>query len=63
MYGLGQGTTQDYVEAHRWYNLSSKQGNPEALKAKNALAGLMSDSQIEEAERLAEEFRPKKEIP
>jgi TPR repeat protein len=68
MYGTGQGVPQDYVMAHMWYNLAAsrlspleKEARENALKNKDIAASVMTAEQIAEAQRLAREWRPKKE--
>ena len=54
IYEKGRGVTQDYVQAHKWYNLSAALG----LRERDRLASLMTPAQIAEAQRLAREWRP-----
>ena len=54
---------QDFVLAHMWLNLASAQGFGEASTIRDKLAEKMTPSQIQEAQRLAREFKPKKENP
>ena len=63
LYKLGLGVLQDYVEAHKWFNLAAVQGTENALKDRDSLTEIMTPSQIQEAQRLAKEFKPKKEKP
>lgn len=62
MYGLGQGVPQNYVYSHMWLSLAVANGNgfEIARKTREALEKLMTPSQIEEARRLANEWKPKK---
>lgn len=60
MYDKGEGVPQDYVQAHMWLNLAAAQGYKESSDARDQVAGEMSQSQIEEAQRLAREWKPKK---
>ena len=67
-YALGQGVPQDYVEAHKWFNLAASRFPPGQIRDKAAelrddLAKQMTSEQIAEAQRLAREWRPKKEPP
>jgi TPR repeat protein len=64
LYAAGQGVPQDYVHALMWIYLGSAglpagQGRDEAAKDRDFLASLMAPSQIEEAQRLAREWKPK----
>ena len=61
MYALGKGVPQDYVLAHKWYNLAAAQGEKDAAEYRDSLATEMTPSQISEAQKLAREFKPKKE--
>ena len=63
MYKDGEGVSQDYVLAHKWFNLAAAKGVKKASKWKDDLAKEMNTSQIQEAQRLAREFKPKKEKP
>ena len=70
LYAEGKAVPTNYVEAHKWYNLSSSQDQggsggwtPERLikrMERDALEGRMTHSQIAEAQRLAREWKPKK---
>ncbi len=66
MYGKGRGVPQDYVQAHMWYNLAALRfppGTDRAIPVKNRdiVAKHMTPAQIAEAQRLAREWKPKKE--
>ena len=60
MYDIGNGIPQDYVEAHKWANLATAQGNKVAEKFMDSIAARMTSDQIAEAQRLAREWKPKK---
>ena len=60
MYDKSQGVPQDYVQAHMWFNLAAAQVVKQAAEARDRLAPQMSSAQIEEAQRLAHEWKPKK---
>jgi len=62
-YNFGEGVPNDYVLAIKWYNLSAAQGDKGAAEARDKLAKKMNTSQIQEAQRLARNFKPKKENP
>ncbi len=61
MYSKGRGVLQDYVQAHMWANLAAAQGIEDARKARDILAELMTPAQMDEARRLAREWKPKSE--
>ena len=67
-YYKGQGVPQDYILAHMWLNLaaarypaSAKKNLNDAVHYKDMVDSLMTPAQIAEAERLAREWKPKKE--
>jgi TPR repeat protein len=53
MYADGIGVAQDYVQAHKWYNLSAASGVEQAKTNRDSLAAKMTSIQITEAQRLA----------
>lgn len=55
-YSTGQGVTQDYVAAHKWFNLAAMRGIDEAKSWRNQIAGEMNPSQIAQAQKLAREW-------
>ena len=60
MYYLGQGVPQDYVLAHMWWNLAGSNGQKKAVGNRNIVEKKMTPSQIEEAQRLARNWKPTK---
>lgn len=56
MYATGRGAPQDYVVAHKWFNLAAVQGNEQARDRRVELAQDMSQGEIAEAQRLAREW-------
>ena len=60
MYEKGQGIPQDYVEAHKWYNIVAATGMDIFGEDRDRLAKLMTPEQIAEAQKLAREWKPKK---
>ncbi|MGA9450137.1 MAG: tetratricopeptide repeat protein, partial [Verrucomicrobiia bacterium] len=60
-YFLGQGVTQDYVQAYKWFNLAAAQGKTDANMFLNASAVHLSPEAIAEAEKLSGEFVPRKQ--
>ena len=60
MYYQGKGVPQDYVSAHMWMNLSGSNGHEGGVKGRNALEKKMTPSQLEEAQRLARNWKQKK---
>ena len=55
-YSTGQGVTQDYVVAHKWFNLAALRGSDEAKTWRNQLAGEMNSGQIAQAQKLVREW-------
>ena len=61
MYGNGEGVLQDYVRAHMWWNIAaSSAGDKNAIANRDKVAGMMTPSQIAEAQKLARECVRKK---
>ncbi|MBW2623931.1 MAG: SEL1-like repeat protein, partial [Deltaproteobacteria bacterium] len=60
MYLRGEGVLQDYVQAHKWFNLAAYRGKPEAAMARDELARGMTSTQIAEAQKMARAWKPKK---
>jgi len=58
LYEKGHGVPQDFVQAHKWYNLAAANGDKLAARDRDALAKQMTSTQIEEAQRLAREWKP-----
>jgi len=59
MYDEGQGVDQDYVLAHMWYNLAGSSGNKDSTKNKKLLEEKMTPQQIEKAQEMARNWKPK----
>jgi len=49
---------KDYVEAYKWFNLASAQGNINATSDRDNLAASMTPDQIAEGQRLSRGFQP-----
>ena len=57
MYDKGEGVPQDYVEAHKWFNLAAAIGQTKgAIELRDKVAKRMTPAQIAEAQRLAREW-------
>ena len=54
---MGQGISQEDVQAHRWFNLAASRATGEqrgdAVENRDIVAGRMDPTQIGEAQRLA----------
>lgn len=48
--------TQDYVAAHKWFNLAALRGMNEAKSWRNQIAEEMNAGQIAQAQKLAREW-------
>ncbi len=53
MYCAGHEVAQDYVTAHKWFNLAAMKGNESAREYRRELALEMSPAQVAEAQRQA----------
>jgi TPR repeat protein len=69
MYYNGRGAPQDYILAHMWFNLaasrfpdSEKKKRYDAVSYRDVVASMMTPYQIAEAQQLAREWKPKKEV-
>ena len=60
MYYNGQGVPQDYALAHMWWNIAASNGSLVAIEMRNILAKEMTQSQIEKAQEMARNWKPKK---
>jgi len=59
MYFKGEGVEKDYVQSYKWALLSAEQGMDPAIQALSMLEEVLTPAQIEEATRLAREWKPK----
>ena len=61
MYLKGRGVVQNYVQAHRWYNLaaanSTKETHKTAARNRSSVEKKMTPQQVAEAQRLAGEWQ------
>jgi TPR repeat protein len=69
MFFYGNGVPQDYVLAHMWTNLGvlripsdETKKRKQAIRMRDTVAGLLTPAQIAEAQRMAREWKPKKEV-
>ena len=60
MYEIGQGVLQDYALAHMWFNLSGSNGDKHAVHNRDIIEKRMSPTQIEKAQEMARNWKPKK---
>ena len=54
----GLGVPQDFIEAHKWFNLAAARGDARAAAERNALAKRMTLEERAEARKLARAWRP-----
>ena len=57
------GIPQDYTLAYMWLTLANNQGLTIAIRTRDELVKQMDRFQIQEAQKLSREFKPKKEKP
>lgn len=60
MYAKGRGVAQNYVQAFMWLTLAFEKGDTAAADIRNVFARKMKQGQIDEAKKLASQWRPKK---
>ncbi|MDR9440297.1 MAG: peptidoglycan-binding protein [Halomonas sp.] len=58
LYEAGNGTAQDFVRAHKWYNLAAAHGHRHAAEARDSLAERMTAGQIAEAQQATRGWQP-----
>jgi TPR repeat protein len=63
MYGMGKGVKRNLIIAHKWANLSVANGNKDDDKMRDLIAKDMEPDEINEAQRLAREWKPQKLVP
>ncbi|HSL06224.1 MAG TPA: tetratricopeptide repeat protein [Nitrospiraceae bacterium] len=59
MYDEGQGVPKNIVQAYKWYSLAGTNGDKPAPQLRDLLANQMTPAQIAEAQKLAQEWKPK----
>jgi hypothetical protein len=63
-YKLGQGVPQDYASAHMWWNIcgsgGNKKQNRDCVGQRDIIEKQMSPSQIEKAQDMARNWKPKR---
>lgn len=63
MYEKGMGVPQDYVQAHKWFNLAASrlQGKKRnvSVQNRNVVEKRITPAQVAEAQKLAREWKPK----
>ena len=56
MYANGLGVVQNYIQAHKWANIAASQGTTEAAELRSILTKRMTPVEIQEAQKLAQEW-------
>jgi len=59
LYENGQGVPQNFVQAYKWYILAGASGDNRGIAFRDDLAKRMTPAQIDEAQKLAREWKPK----
>jgi TPR repeat protein len=59
MYDDGLGVPKNIVQAYKWYSLATTNGDKPAPQIRDLLAKQMTPAQIAEAQKLAQEWKPK----
>ena len=59
MYASGREGGQDFITAHKWFNLAALRGNDEAKRYRLELSREMSKAQVAAAQKLAREWMSK----
>jgi uncharacterized protein len=60
LYYEGKGVPQDYVSAHMWWNICGSSGDKNCVKGRSLLEKQMTPQQIEKAQEMARNWKPKK---
>ena len=63
MYAEGRGVPQDYVRAHMWFSLATAHGEQGAVKTVEMAERRMTPAQINEAQKLARDWKPATQPP
>ncbi len=56
LYASGREAAQDFVTAHKWFNLAALRGNAEARRYRQELSREMTKAQVAKAQKLAREW-------
>ena len=66
IYTFGKGVPRDYILAYMWYdiaasNYSEAKDREGAVRNRDAIGSTMTPAQVEQAQKMAREWKPKKE--
>ena len=56
MYAKGEGVSGDRVQAYAWFSIAAAQGEELAQENKEIIAGIMSSTEIAEAQKLSRKY-------
>jgi len=60
VYAAGEIVPEDYVLAHKWFNLAAARGHTDSSNNLDVIKQRMTRNQIAEAQKLAREWEPKR---
>jgi hypothetical protein len=65
IYTFGKGVPKDYVQAYMWYDIAASNYTEDkeregAAKNRDAIGSLMKPAEVEQAQKMAREWKPKK---
>jgi len=60
LYAKGVGVREDFVQAHKWFNIAAAAGNELARRNRDAMGEKMTPQQLADAQRQARLFRPRR---
>lgn len=63
LYSEGNAVEQDYVAAHKWFNISATHGLANAIRMRDVVSRLMTPEQVAEAQSLARAFMENAPVP
>jgi len=59
MYDSGRGVIQDYIHAHKWFNIAGANGHEDGRKNRDIIEERMTSDQIADAHKQAREWMKK----
>jgi len=62
MYQEAQGVPEDFVQAYMWFHLAATNGEAPSAEKRDTLAMKMTDAQITEAQKRAQEWKPTRRL-
>jgi TPR repeat protein len=61
MYAIGRGVKRDYVQSYVWFSLCAAGGDERCTEKRDAIAKQLKPSKLARAQRIATEWKPRKE--